>query len=81
MSNGAKDLASKVPSHLFKPLPTDSLVKVDVTEAFSPSEFYLVSGENQKILDFVRQILSSVDESHVLDLSGKHGHLVEPLFR
>ena len=57
-----------------KPLPTDSFVRVEVTEASSPSDVFVVVGDNLKVLDAINSILKNVDKSRILSKRGQKFH-------
>ena len=67
----AANFSKPPPAPDVKPLPSDSFAEVVVTEASSPSDFFVVAGDNRRVLDYINSVLKNVDKSRILGKRGK----------
>jgi hypothetical protein len=70
MTKLAANFSKPIPTPNVKPLPTDTFVKVLVTQATSPSSFFVVVSDNLPVLDHINSVLKNVDKSRILTPKG-----------
>ena len=67
----AANFSKPPPAPHVKPLLSDSFAEVVGTEASSPSDFFVVAGDNRRVLDYINSVLKNVDKSRILPERGR----------